>query len=116
MSPNILYKTVTISIWKRLLESGKLPPSPNWQLDQIDFREEDVTILMKDGSRFELKAGQWEATDNALGTAGSYYIKITSRNPLAEITIYGSDGELPEASWQDIKLRLKCKNRLGLMM
>lgn len=111
----VVYTTKSIPFLKRLWESGKLPPLKSWQLKQIVFEGDVVEIYMRNGTSYKLQQGTFKATDNILGTQGSYYIIIKTDDG-RKITIYGSDGELTEQEWEDVKLRLNCKNRVGLLM
>lgn len=51
----ITYTTKELSFFKRLLRTGKFPPSKNRQLKQITFSGDHVSITMRSGEAYELK-------------------------------------------------------------
>lgn len=104
----ITYTTKELSFFKRLLSTGKFPPSKNRQLKQITFSGNNVSITMRSGNFYELKKGKYRTIETVLGIAeDNYNIKITTlTKPEVKINICGFDGELTPEEWEDIKRRL----------
>lgn len=85
----ITYTTKELSFFKRLLRTGKFPPSKNRQLKQITFSGDHVSITMRSGEAYELKKGEYRTIETVLGIAeDNYNIKInTLAKPKIKITI-----------------------------
>lgn len=106
------YRTRVISSLARFWDTAYLAGfSPTTQLKEITFAEPYIYITMRDGRQLNLYQGQYEATDNLLGHAGSYNIEISTHNG-EELLIRGCDAELSDTGWDEIRKRLHCKNRL----
>jgi hypothetical protein len=73
----ITYTTKELSFFKRLLRTGKFPPSKNRQLKQITFSGDHVSITMRSGEAYELKKGEYRTIETVLGIAED--ITTTSR-------------------------------------
>lgn len=107
-----IYRTRVISALTRFFDTSYLAGfSPKTQLQEIVFAEPQIHIKMRDGLELVLTEGQYSATDNLLGHAGSYNIEI-STNDGQELLIRGCDAELSSEAWDAIRKRLHCKNRL----
>lgn len=107
-----IYRTRPISAFTRFFDTGYLAGfSPKTQMMEITFAEPQILIKMRDGRQLTLYEGQYEATDNLLGHAGSYNIEI-STNDGQKLLIRGCDAELSYQGWEEIRKRLGCKNRL----
>lgn len=104
----ITYTTQKLSFFKRFWITNHFPPSKNKQLQQITFCGDNVTITMRSGKTYELKAGEYKTSETILGIAeDNYNIKITTLGkPKLKINICGFDGELTPEEWKDIKTRL----------
>lgn len=111
-SQPVIYRTRVVSAFTRFFDTSYLAGfSPKTQLQEITFAEPRILIKMRDGRELTLIEGQYEATDNLLGHAGSYNIEI-STNDGQSLLIRGCDAELSFEGWEAIRKRLHCKNRL----
>lgn len=108
----IVFRTRRISSLKRLWDTGYVTGMTlETQLEEISFVGSQVFIKWRDGNTLTLQKGQYEATDNLLGHAGSYNIEITTPEG-GEYLIRGCDAELNSTAWEKIRELLGCKNRL----
>lgn len=110
--PPTIYRPRAISSLTRFFDTAYLVGfSPETQLKEIVFAEPQIHIKMRDGRELLLIEGQYTATDNLLGHAGSYNIEI-STNDGQQLLIRGCDAELSSEAWDAIIKRLHCTNRL----